>query len=461
MRSENRRRSPLPFLLLPLLAFAALAAWSGLRLAAEPTIEIAAERPAVGRSNEVKVSVGGPGAGLAAVAVDLVQGDRTFELARRRFATPSFWTPWAAPTGGHQEAVTIGREAQPELSAGEATVRVRVERAAGWLRFPVPVVVERRFPVRLSPPRIEVRSTQTYLAQGGAEAVVYRVSESTARHGVEAGSWFFPGYPLPGGGPRDRFALFAAPYDLGHGSGIRLVAEDDAGNRASASFVDQFTPRPLRRDRIELTDRFLDKVVPEIREQTPQLADRGDLLQNYLAINGELRRANAAELVALAKQSRPEFLWREPFLALPNAQVMSAFADRRTYFYQGREVDQQDHLGFDLASVRGAPVPAANRGVVLLARYFGIYGNTVVLDHGFGLATLYSHLSSLEVAAGQTVERGAILGRTGETGLAGGDHLHFSFLLAGLPVTPVEWWDARWIEHRLGRKLGAALPFSR
>ena len=54
---------------------------------------------------------------------------------------------------------------------------------------------------------------------------------------------------------------------------------------------------------------------------------------------------------------------------------MSSFADRRTYVFDGKKVDQQDHLGFDLASVSSAPVPAANRGVVVRARYFGIYGN--------------------------------------------------------------------------------------
>ena len=138
---------------------------------------------------------------------------------------------------------------------------------------------------------------------------------------------------------------------------------------------------------------------------------------------------------------------------------MSAFADQRTYIYEGREVDQQTHLGYDLASVAQSPVPAANRGTVAMARYFGIYGNTVVLDHGHGLMTLYSHLSSIDVEEGQEVERGATLGRTGATGLAGGDHLHFTTLVGGLPVNPTEWWDASWIRDRVARKLGPALPF--
>jgi murein DD-endopeptidase MepM/ murein hydrolase activator NlpD len=276
---------------------------------------------------------------------------------------------------------------------------------------------------------------------------------------VQAGDWFFPGAPLPGGGTGDRFCLFGVPWDLDDGSGVSLIAEDAVANRAALAFVERFFPRPPARDRIGLSDSFMSRVVPEILRRSPELSDRGDLLENYLQVNGELRRRNAEELVALARGSAPEFLWTEPFLSLPNAKVMSAFADQRTYLYGGRAVDEQTHLGYDLASVARAPVPAANRGVVVMARYFGIYGNTVVVDHGHGLMSLYSHLSSFLVVEGQQVERGAVLGTTGATGLAGGDHLHFTTLVGGLPVNPTQWWDASWIRDRVARKLGPALPF--
>jgi murein DD-endopeptidase MepM/ murein hydrolase activator NlpD len=138
---------------------------------------------------------------------------------------------------------------------------------------------------------------------------------------------------------------------------------------------------------------------------------------------------------------------------------MAGFAERRTYLYNGAEVDQQDHLGFDLASTALAEIQASNGGVVLLARYLGIYGNTVVIDHGYGLMSLYGHMSSFAVEEGQRVERGEVIGRTGATGLAGGDHLHFAILLRGMPVDPREWWDGHWIHDRLKLKLGTALPF--
>jgi murein DD-endopeptidase MepM/ murein hydrolase activator NlpD len=200
--------------------------------------------------------------------------------------------------------------------------------------------------------------------------------------------------------------------------------------------------------------------VPEIMRETPALQDRGGPLPNYLEINGELRRRNSQELEALAGRSAPRFLWKEPFLPLPNAKITAAFAQRRDYQYNGKHVDQQDHLGFDMASVEHDAVPASNSGVVLLARYFGIFGNAVVIDHGYGLMSLYGHLSSIGVQQGQQVQRGQELGRSGKTGLAGGDHLHFTTMLRGLPVNPVEWWDPHWIKDRLARKLGPALAFA-
>ena len=141
-----------------------------------------------------------------------------------------------------------------------------------------------------------------------------------------------------------------------------------------------------------------------------------------------------------------------------STKVMAHFADRRSYVYRGKGVDQQDHLGLDMAGLARAPVPAANDGVVVLAKFFGIYGNAVVVDHGYGLMSLYGHLSAIDVKEGQSVTRGQILGRTGDTGLAGGDHLHFAILLQGLPVSPIEWWDAHWLNDRIARKLGPAFP---
>ncbi len=431
-----------------------------LRVGASPTLTLRPSAPAIGTHTSVLVTAQAAGRGLAPLRVEVVQDGKVMVVARADSAPLPSWRF----SGPHRERLElraeVGRDAVPQLREGEAVVRVVAERASTWLRHPRPAVAELRLPVLLRPPVISLVSTQHYVAQGGSGVVVYRVSGTATRDGVQVGSWFFPGAPLPGATRGERFALFGVPWDQSDEASIRLLAGDAAGNTSEIAFVDRFFPREPTRDRIEVPDDFLARVVPEIMAQTPDLPDRGSLLENYLELNRELRARNAAELVALAKRSVPRFLWNGSFLALPNAQVMSSFADRRTYYYHGREIDRETHLGFDLAATARAPVPAANAGVVLLARYFGIYGNTVVLDHGFGLMTIYSHLSSIRVKPGQALARGEILGTTGRTGLAGGDHLHFSTLVGGLPVTPKEWWDAHWIHDRVTAKLSGAAGLS-
>lgn len=456
MRGERRRGAGRVILGLAGVAGAAVVGVSALRVGPPPEVKIEAGLPGIGPRTPFVVTVAEPARGLAGVTVELLQGDLRRVLAETRDTPRAPWKLWGPLQARRELKVEAGHATLTGLRAGDAVVRVTAARAGTWLRSPDPVVRDLTLPVRLVPPTIELLSTQHYVTQGGAEAVVYRVGASATRHGVQAGERFFPGFPLPGGGPQDRFALFAAPYDLDDARRVALVAGDDVGHEARRAFVDRFAGRPLAHDRIELNAAFLDKVVTEIRAQTPGLPDAGGALANYLAINRDLRRENAAELENLARHSAPRFLWREAFVGLPKGKVMSAFADRRAYVFEGREVDQQDHLGFDLASTRHAPVPAANDGVVVLARYFGIYGNAVVLDHGYGLMTLYAHLSRLDVQNGQSVARGQALGLSGQTGLAGGDHLHFSVLLHGLPTTPAEWWDAHWIRDRLARKLGPA-----
>jgi murein DD-endopeptidase MepM/ murein hydrolase activator NlpD len=424
-----------------------------------PEVEIRPAVAGIGQRTPVTVTVREPARGVAGVRAVLRQNGREEVLAAETLETRPLWMVWGDRTPERRLALEVGKKRQPWLANGKATLRVEATRAGGALRHPDPVVQEVELPVRVTPPALSLLSTQTYAAQGGSEAVVYHVDEAAKRHGVEAGRFFFPGAPLPGR-QGEFFVIFGTPYDLETPDTIRLVAEDALGNQARLAFVERWTPRAIGNAEVTLTDAFLQKVVPEITAHRPDVRASDDLLATYLQINGDLRRKNDQELLALGARSQPQFLWNQAFLPFPGGQVMEKFAARRTYHYGNKEVDHQTHLGFDLASTQHAPVPAANRGVVMTADYFGIYGNTVILDHGYGLMSLYAHLSSIDVTPGQTVERGQRLGLSGATGLAGGDHLHFATLVRGVPVTPVEWWDSHWIQDRIARKLGSALPFA-
>jgi murein DD-endopeptidase MepM/ murein hydrolase activator NlpD len=446
-----------------LVAIPAAAVTVGLlsfRAGAAPALILEAKPLALGPKTRVVARAEAGGRGLAGLRLSVVQGTTIRTLAQRANVPRPAWAFWGPRETRAVLDLELGREAVLGLGEGQATLRLTADRAAAWLWSPGPAVKEISLPLRLRPPTLECLSTENAATQGGAGVVVYRVGAESVRDGVAAGDRWFPGHPLQGGGDRDRFALFGIPFDLTDPARVRLTAEDDVGNKSEVAFLDRFKTKPFASDTLAIKDEFLAKVVPEILAHSPEVKADADLVQSFLAINRSLRRSNAETLKKLGESSAPKFLWSRPFEPLPRAKVMSAFADRRSYTYAGRPVDQQTHLGFDLAATRNTPVPAANDGVVVLAQYLGIYGNAVVIDHGFGLMSLYAHLASTGVAQGQSVARGDVLGRTGATGLAGGDHLHFTMLIQGLPVNPTEWWDAHWIRDHVSRPLGPALPFA-
>jgi murein DD-endopeptidase MepM/ murein hydrolase activator NlpD len=191
----------------------------------------------------------------------------------------------------------------------------------------------------------------------------------------------------------------------------------------------------------------------------PQHPPGAPLIDAFLAVNREHRKQAEAQKRTLSAKTSDKPLWEGPFVQPRNTKVFANFAETRTYVYQGREIDTQVHYGYDLASTKQSPVPAANKGIVVFAGPLSIYGNTVVLDHGLGLMTLYGHLSSFDVKVGDAVDKEQKLGHTGATGLAIGDHLHYEVLVNGVSVTPLEWWDAKWIRDRINKPLKeAGLP---
>ena len=422
-----------------------LLAW--FRVGSEPHLEAVPHLTGIGPLTKIDLRAAADGRGLVDLKSELVQGDTVWPLFDKTYDHRPFWAFWGPAVAEESTTVEVGKSIQRELMPGEATLRLTSSRAATPLRHPASTVLETTLPVRLRPPELSLVSGPTQVRQGGSAAVVYRVGAGAVRHGLILGERQIE---TRGESGDLHGLLFGAPFDLQDGSeAIRLFAEDELGNRGELRFVTNYVSRTLKTDNIGLSDGFFDKVVPEILAQTPEIVEQGSRLESYLQINRDLRRRNAQELVDLSAGSSDGFLWQGRFEQLPSSRVMAGFAERRTYLYDGKNVDEQVHLGFDLASRQQAPVPAANRGKVLLARYFGIYGKTVVVDHGRGLMSLYSHLSDIAVQVGDSVEAGDILGRTGATGLAGGDHLHYSMLIHGVQVDPLEWWDGRWIQSHI------------
>jgi murein DD-endopeptidase MepM/ murein hydrolase activator NlpD len=308
--------------------------------------------------------------------------------------------------------------------------------------------------VDYTPPTLEVLSVTQYVHQGGGGLVVYR-AKGVHKSGVLVGSLQFPGVSGLGADSSLFVALFAFPYDAPTTTPVLLTAEDEAGNSASRAVGSQILPRKFKTDTVRITEAFLRQKLPELLPGA-SLASSDQLLGGFLTVNRDKRKEADERIRAVTQTTEPKPLWDGVFTAQKNAKVFSNFAEQRTYLFDGKAIDSQVHMGYDLASTRESPVTATNRGKVVLAEPLTIYGNTVILDHGLGLATLYGHLSRIDVKVGQVVEKGDALGRSGATGLAIGDHLHFTVLIHGVPVTPLEWWDAKWIRDHVTQPLQAA-----
>lgn len=301
-----------------------------------------------------------------------------------------------------------------------------------------------------TPPRINMKTTTPYVRRGGTGVVMYSVNKEVKKTGVIVDKYYFPAYAGPDG---SFICFFAFPYTLETKEfSPKIMAEDMAGNVRESSLQHYKINRQFKTDTIPV-EGFLKLKVDDFAEMLP--GDMSDI-ERFLKINGPMRQANAKALMKIGQASQPEILWQDAFVRLPNAAERAGFADHRAYTWEGKKVDEQTHLGYDLASLRQAEVPAGNSGLVVFADFLGIYGNVVIIDHGYGLQSLYSHLSEMFVERGKKIQRGDILGRTGNSGMAVGDHLHFGVLVSGLEVSPTEWLDPHWIKDNVADRLNEA-----
>ena len=443
------------------LALAAGVAYVVAGRGAPPTLTIAKPDRVIGQSGSLEVNASAPSARFTALSVVLEQNGKSTSLYTLGGSGATTTNPDANTV---RITRSIGKKDLPDLQQGTARIVVTATRPSFLKLRELTSTASKEFQIRLDPPRVSILSTKHYVNLGGSEMVVYKVSPADVQSGVRVGNVEYSGFPaagmgLEGADPAARVAFFALLHDQPLNTRIEAFARDEAGNQVTATFVDNVFPKPFKKSRIPLDDKFIERVVPEILEHSPELKipvpaqGTPEMLQAFLKINGELRKINADQIAAFATKTSATRLWQGPFVQLGNSQVEASFADHRTYLYNGKEVDQQTHLGFDLAVTAHVPVLAANNGAVVNASWLGIYGNCVVIDHGLGVQTLYGHLQSFDVKVGDTVTRGQQIGRSDSTGLAGGDHLHFTQLVGGRMVNPVEWWDAHWIQDRIERKL--------
>jgi len=416
----------------------------------DPRIQLTPRPEFITDKQEFAITVADEKRGIRRIEASVKQGDRPRKIFEKTFPFEGLFNC----DGTHRFVTRF--EINPSslnLAQGQAELIVSVwdysRRSGGDGNLSV---VEHKMIVDTIPPAVRPVCTRNYINVGGSGLAVYQTTSDAIKSGLFVNGIFFPGFPAGEGFQEGmHVCYFAMPLGIKEKPNMYLWAEDRAGNCSKGIFPCHIRQKRFREDKINITDRFLKQILPYFSAYLNDAT--GTDMEKFLKINRDLRQENARTFYNLRTQTTPQMLWEGVWLRLKNAANMAGFGDRRSYYYKGEKIDEQTHMGVDLASLAGSEIQAANNGRVIFADNLGIYGLTVVLDHGQGLASTYSHLSSIGVQAGQTVNKADVIGTTGQTGLAGGDHLHYGVMVNGIFVNPIEWWDEHWIQDNITRKL--------
>lgn len=426
----------------------------------EPTIKVQ-EIPAGIGSNPLKmrIDVADVGAGIDEVIVRSEQDGEIKELERVSYKLKK-----------NEDAVFVNIDGREEgFREGEVKIRVLAFDRSLWSNKSL---FELDLTVDYTPPRLAAITTQHNVVVGGVGLVFYRLDEKQdSFSGVKVGQEFFPGFLASRldedykERPDVYFSFFAIPleFDVDRDR-IELFATDGVGNVASGSMYYRVQERKYGSRVVELSEAFLRNSIERIIKDYAILRDKlkittldgvslattpKGLVEQFRLINEDYRQKIETLAEPLFARPRASRLWTGVFSRLSGSASQSPFGEERMYRFGELDAGSSLHIGEDLASYANTSVRAANSGKVVFADRLGLYGSAIILDHGFGLYTLYAHLSDISAREGDSVNKGDVIGKTGNSGFAEGDHLHFEMRLHGVPVRPLEWWDARWIQEHI------------
>ncbi len=297
-------------------------------------------------------------------------------------------------------------------------------------------------------PNVNVVANSRMINQGGSALVVFQANDDNLDTlYIEANGNKFVVQPYKKEGY--YAALIAWPFNMDTFS-AKIIATDMAKNKRVTKIPFYHKNPKYRTSHIKASDKFIDGKITDLASSDPDYATIDEKLEKLKAINETMRLKNEAHIHTLASKVSNEMLdtWKvKKFYPLKNGQRVASFGDHRYYYYTSKDnvVSESYHVGYDLASNSMASIKTSNAGKVVYAEENGIYGNMPMIDHGLGLYTLYGHCSQILVEEGDEVQAGETIAKTGQTGLALGDHLHFGILVQGIEVRPVEWFDQSWI----------------
>jgi len=301
-------------------------------------------------------------------------------------------------------------------------------------------------------PVANVISNSRYIQRGGSGVVIVKVKDDNLKDAFisfnDARKFKLTPYYK-----EDYYvALIAWPMDISTFERINLIVTDKADNKTITKVPFYIQKKNFKNDKIKLSEKFIKNVSASVLEQSFEPIP-GDIEDIFIYSNTTLRDKNIKTIEkAVSKNSsidRVDNFDIKAFKRLRGSKTVAGYGDRRHYYLDGEKINEAWHLGIDWASVKKAPIRTTNEGIVIFKNYLGLYGNSIIIDHGMGLSTLYAHTSSQHVEVGEDVSSNTKIASTGSTGAVFGDHLHFGVLVQGVEVNPIEWMDKNWIKVRI------------
>jgi len=310
------------------------------------------------------------------------------------------------------------------------------------------IIKEFDFAIDKKKPYVNILANSYKISKGGSAVVIFKATDENIDDISIKTNYGKIFKPTPFYKEGYYISLLAWPV-MQKNFRAEIHVSDLAGNKVKYYIPLYLKNKNYRVSKIKLSDKFLNGKIYDLASEFEETDGVDDKLEQFKIINEDVRAKNEELIHKLASKVPTEMINDfkiHKMYPLKNAKVVAYFGDHRLYYYKGKKVSESYHLGLDLASRAMAEIKPQNGGEVVYADFNGLYGNMPMIHHGLGLYTIYGHCSSLDVSQGDEVSPKQVIARTGKSGYAMGDHLHFGVLVQGVEVRPQEWMDKKWIK---------------
>lgn len=419
-----------------------------------PTIEWHEEPRGLGAEPvKLTLTASDSDSGLDEVVVRISQQNQSKELTRKKFSAMGITSDTIEVTVSPKEL---------KFREGNAELQVLAFDKSLWNNgTKISKIVE----VNFMRPQIEVVTPQQNGVLGGSELVFYRVRGKVPdSHGVLSQGTLYPGFSATGWDESfdERGRLYVAFYPIPSSfktdsDTMTLIARDNLGNATSSPFNYRVRMRRWSAFRVNLSEeraaQIKESMLAYAQHEKISVRQQGNPAADIRSLIKTISMSDEGFIATALSDPTPRRLWQGPFVPpVPSAPNNSA-GDIRTISLLDTDIARGASSGVRFPVSRRTPVVASNNGKVAFIGELGLLGNTVIIDHGMGLSTIYGHLSDVSVQRGTTVQKQQAIGSTGTTGFAQGEEVYYEVRLHGVSVSPNEWWDETWVTDHIENKV--------